>query len=309
MHVFSHPACLKHNPPPDTTYAPKRLNAVIDALHTERFSSLTWCEAPALAPEKLYLMHTPKYVADVLCPIAVGKIRHLAADTIAVNGTAEAALYAAGAVMTATSEAMGGNIQKAFCIVSPGGHHAEADAAGGFCFFNHVALAAIAAQKKMGAARVAVVDFDAHHGNGTQNLFWNFEDRLYISLHEETALSGFANEAGAWDNVLNIPLPKKSSGDILRRSFEEKVGPKLALFKPDILFVSAGFDMHADDSLSSLRLATKDYYWLGERLRMLADKLSKGRLVAVLEGGYNLKVLGNCAAEFVAGSMGLDNGK
>ena len=306
MHVFSHPACFKHNPPPDTTYAPKRLKAVIDALQTGCLRGLTWREAPALKPEELHLVHTPEYVAEVLRPIAAGEKRILAADTIAVNGTAEAALYAAGAVMTATSEVMSGSIQKAFCIVSPGGHHAEADAAGGFCFFNHVALAAISAQKKMGAVRIAVVDFDAHHGNGTQSLFWNFEDRLYISLHEETSLSGFANEKGAWNNIVNIPLPPKSSGDVLRKAFEEKIVPKLAAFKPDILFVSAGFDMHMNDPMSSLQLATEDYCWLGERLRECADKLCKGRLVAVLEGGYNLEVLGNCVAEFV---KGLEDGK
>jgi acetoin utilization deacetylase AcuC-like enzyme len=309
MHIFTHPVCLKHTPPPDPDFAPKRLNVVIEALRAKRFADLEWREAPALAPEKLALAHTPEYVADVMRPIALGEKRFFTSDTVAVSGTAEAALHAAGAVWAATADVMAGKIDKAFCIVGPSGHHAEADTAGGFCFFNNIALAAIAAQKNMGARRVAVVDFDAHHGNGTQSFFWNFEDRLFISLHEETKLSGFAHETGAWDNVVNIPLMKRSDGKVMRQAFAEKAAPKIEAFKPDILFISAGFDMHKDDPLSSLHLETKDYEWLGINLRELADALCNGRLVAVLEGGYNLGVLGDCVAAFVAGIMGLENGK
>jgi acetoin utilization deacetylase AcuC-like enzyme len=301
MHIYSHPACLKHRPPPDPDFAPKRLQVVIGALHAERFSKLNWHEAPPLAPERLCVAHTPFYIASVLRPLTPGEKRTLAEDTVAVEGTPTAILHAAGAVMTATEEVMKGKIDKAFCIVSPGGHHAEAEAALGFCFFNYVALAALTAQKKMGAKRVAVVDFDAHHGNGTQSAFWNFEDNLYISLHEKNSLSGFTHETGAWNNVVNIPLPEKSSGDVMRRAFSDKVEPKLEAFKPDIIFVSAGFDMHADDPLSTMRLNTDDYYWLGCRLRDISDTLCNGRLVAVMEGGYNLAVLGDCAAAFVAG--------
>jgi acetoin utilization deacetylase AcuC-like enzyme len=306
MHIFSHPACLKHTPPPDPSFAPKRLKVVLDALRATRSDSLCFREAPPLAPEDLELAHTPAYVADVLRPIMNGDQTVFAPDAIAVSGTGEAALHAAGAVMTATGEVMAGRIGKAFCVVSPGGHHAEADAAMGFCFFNHIALAAIAAQKKMGAGRVAVVDFDAHHGNGTQSLFWNFENRLLISIHEETPLSGFTGETGAWNNILNLPLPKESGSEALREAFTEKVVPKLQAFKPDILFISAGFDMHSDDPLASLNMDLSDYRWLGEQLRGLSDTLCEGRAVAVLEGGYDLATLGECAAEFVLALAGAE---
>ncbi len=308
MHIFTHPACLKHTPGPDPAFAPQRLTSVMKALQADRFSALSWREAPPLATEDIYLAHTPDYVADVLRPIEAGTERAFDRETVAVSGTAEAALHAAGAVMGATAGVMAGEFGQAFCVVSPGGHHAEADLALGYCFFNHVALAAISAQKKMGAARVAVVDFDVHHGNGTQSLFWNYEDRLLISLHEENPLSGFARETGALENIVNIPLPRGSSGAFVRQAFREKVVPKLKSFRPDIFFVSAGFDMHRDDPLGSLALETEDYLWMGESLRESADALCGGRLVAVLEGGYNLDILGASVAAFVTGMMGKQDG-
>ncbi len=301
MHFYTHPHCFNHTPPPDPDFAPKRLRTVIEALRDPRFSRLAWHEPQALMPQELELVHTKNYIAKVLATVAVNEKRFLAPDTVAVAGTASAALAAAGVVMAATKDVIAKNADRAFCIVSPGGHHAEADAAGGFCFFNNVALAAVAAQKNFGLSRVAVLDFDAHHGNGTQSFFWNFEDRLYISLHEETGLSGFAGETGAYDNVLNIPLPGKTGGDDFRKAFEEKALPKLDAFKPDVVFVSAGFDMHIGDPLSSMRLNGGDYFRLGQTLRAAADSLCKGRLVAVLEGGYNLDALGSCAASFVDG--------
>jgi len=297
MHIYTHPNCLNHMPPPEPDFAPKRVRTVMAALREARLIKPMWHEPPPLRTDELYLAHTPHYVDEVLH----SPPKAFAPDTFSSEGTAKAALASAGAVVWAASDVMLGKADKAFCIVSPGGHHAEADAAGGYCFFNHVALAAIAALKKFGASRVAVVDFDAHHGNGTQGLFWNFEDRLYISLHEDNPLSGFALETGAWNNVLNIPLPKKSGSDVVRSAFAEKVMPKIEAFRPDIIFVSAGFDMHAGDPLSSMRLGPDDYRWLGEKLRDISDKLCKGRLVAVLEGGYNLNTLGKAVAAFVEG--------
>lgn len=301
MHVYYSPLCLKHAPPPNPAFAPKRLAAIVDALRAPGFDSLIWHEPPCITPEDLQLIHTPEYIANVLRPMTFGEERLLATDTWAVEGTAEAVLAAAGTVMTATEDVFNGRADQAFCLVSPGGHHAEADTALGFCFFNHVALAAIAAQKKMGARRIAVIDFDAHHGNGTQSLFWNFEDRLYISLHEDNPLSGFAHETGAWNNIINIPLPPKSAGDILPKIFDDKIEPKISEFKPDILFVSAGFDMHVEDPLSSLRLLKSDYRCLGKRLDDLSKKYCQNRLIGVLEGGYNLDVLGPCVASFIGG--------
>ncbi len=307
MHIFTHPACLDHNPPPDPNFFPDRLKVVTDAIRADRFSTISWHVPPAIAIEELFIAHTPEYVAEVLNPINPGKTKSFSHDTVATSGTAKAALYAASAAIAAATKVLTGQIDKAFCLVSPPGHHAEADAAGGFCFFNNIALAAITAQKKLHAKRVAVIDFDAHHGNGTQSLFWNYEDRLFISLHEATQLSGFTEETGAWNNVLNIPLPPKSSGDVFRKHFTERAVPKLQTFTPDALFVSAGFDMHTGDPLSTLRLSVSDYHYLGEILASLSNTLCQGRLVAVLEGGYNLDAIGPCAAAFISGLMGLQN--
>ncbi|MDD3030144.1 MAG: histone deacetylase family protein [Alphaproteobacteria bacterium] len=301
MHIFTHSCCLKHTPPPDPSFAPKRLEVVYDALRRSPLPLVWHDNALPASREDLCLIHTSPYVDRVLTPLAPGETTLFAADTLATTGTAEATRYAAGVVLAATESIMNGAANGAFCLVSPGGHHAEADAAGGFCFFNNVALAAVAAQQRWGAERVAVVDIDAHHGNGTQSFFWNVEDRLYISVHEETPGSGLVEEIGAWNNVLNIPLPKKSDGRLVLDAFETKIAPKLTAFKPDILFVSAGFDAHKDDPLSSLRLTEDDYRQIGSRLRGLADSFCQGRLVSVLEGGYNLSVLGSSAAAYATG--------
>ncbi len=324
MHIFTHSACLKHNPGPIAGFAPARLQTIIEALKADKYDNIKWIEAlepeeslvtPAQAGvpfsfsnksnirEALSLLHTPAYIDDVLSPIEEGKERFFDKDTRAMSGTAEAALAAAATALAAATEVASGKIDKAFCLVSPGGHHAEADAAIGFCFFNHIALAAVAAQKRMNIGKVAVLDFDAHHGNGTQSFFWNFEDRLYISLHEESPLSGFANETGAWNNILNLPLPEGGDGNAFRKAFDEHAAPKLDNFRPDILFVSAGFDMHKHDPLATLCLNENDYLWLGRRLRDLSSALCQGRLVAVLEGGYNRKALAASAAAFVEGLM------
>ncbi len=302
MRIFNHPSCLKHDPGPVPGFAPTRLKAVIDALKADKFRLLRWEDkTPAAKPEDLYLLHTPPYVADVLSPIEEGKERFFDKDTRAMSSTAEAALAAAGMVMHATDQVAQGKIRKAFCLASPGGHHAEADAAIGFCFFNHIALAAVAAQKKYGIGKVAVLDFDAHHGNGTQSFFWNFEDRLYVSLHEDNPLSGFARETGSGNNIMNLPLPVGSDGAAFRQAFEEKAAPNIEAFQPEILFVSAGFDMHKDDPLAGLCLEENDYQWLGRSLRDLSDTLCDGRLICVLEGGYNLEALAASAAAFVDG--------
>ncbi len=298
--LYFHPATLTHDPGPFPGMGPARLNAVRDALE----GLGAWHTAAQATPDLLGLVHTGDYIDSVLAPIAPGEERAFDFETFAMSGTAEAALYSAGLVAEAVRAVVAGEAGRAFCLVSPGGHHAEADTAQGFCFFNHVAMAAAMAQAMPGVERVAVLDFDAHHGNGTQSLFWNHERRLLVSLHEETGLSGFAHERGSAGNVLNIPLPPGSGSDPYRRAMVDKALPKLAEFAPDLLIVSAGFDMHRDDPLASMRLETADYAWTGAELAALADTDCAGRVVAVLEGGYNLDHLGACAAAFVSGLKG-----
>lgn len=299
--IYHHPDCLKHNPGPDRSFAPARIEAVLNALKSSKINNIEFCEAPTATIDYLKLVHTQEYIDKVLELIPEDKEVAFDFETFAVTGTAQAALRSAGLVAEATRAVVKGEKRNAFCIASPGGHHAEADIAIGYCFFNHVALAAVMAQKHLGVNKVAVLDFDAHHGNGTQSIFWNFENRLFISLHEDNALSGFANEHGAWDNVLNIPLLSGSDGTIFRKEIEGKAFPKIESFKPDILFVSAGFDMHGSDPLSTLSLNAKDYGWLGTSIQDLANRICDGKVVAVMEGGYNLEALADSAADFVKG--------
>jgi acetoin utilization deacetylase AcuC-like enzyme len=194
-----------------------------------------------------------------------------------------------------------GQARNAFCLASPGGHHAEAETAQGFCFFNHVALAAAVAQAELGVTRVAVLDFDAHHGNGTQSLFWNHADRMLVSLHEDIGLSGFAHERGAQGNILNLPLATGTGSPEFRIAVQDKAVPALAAFQPELLLVSAGFDMCEGDPMAGLRLQVEDYAWIGKTLAGFADEHCGGRLVAVMEGGYNLETLGECATAFTQG--------
>jgi acetoin utilization deacetylase AcuC-like enzyme len=293
LSVYSSPLCFLHDPKPKRGFAPLRLRAVEEALR--KIDGLAWRDGPKASRDYLELLHTPEYLDLFLDPVPSGKDKKYDAETYAMSATSDAAMAAAGLVWQATQDVAQGRTRRAFCLASPGGHHAEADLANGFCFLAHAALAAVAAQKFLNKPKVAVLDFDAHHGNGTQSFFWNYEDRLYISLHEETGLSGFADETGAWNNVMNLPLPKGSDSSVFRRAIEEKALPKIAAFAPDMLFVSAGFDMLRGDPLAHQRLEIEDYAWLG---RVLSRH---GPLVAVLEGGYKLDSLGPAVAAFVKG--------
>ena len=299
--LYFHPACLDHDPGPRPGLAPARLHAVIEALRQPGFEALEWREASRIGHACLELVHTPEYVDAVLAPIPAGEQRAFDFETFATSGTAEAALYSAGGVLDAVTAVAAGQARNALCLASPGGHHAEAETAQGFCFFNHVAMGAVAALKMPGIARVAVLDFDAHHGNGTQSLFWSRESCCLVSLHEDLGLTGFRYERGAHDNILNLPLPPKSGSAVFRDAVDTGALPKIAALQPDLLLVSAGFDMHRDDPLADLCLEVEDYAWLGARLARFAGGLCHGRLVAVLEGGYNVDVLGYCAAAFVGG--------
>jgi acetoin utilization deacetylase AcuC-like enzyme len=296
--LYFHPACLAHDPAPLPGFAPARLQAVINALRGPAFEALEWVEPMPALQGQLTLVHTSDYVESVLAPVVPGEQKAFDFETFAMSATGEAALASAGAVLDAVAAVAGGEARNAFCLASPGGHHAEAEMAQGYCFFNPVALAA-----RRFAGRVAVLDFDAHHGNGTQSLFWSHPDCLLVSLHEDVGLSGFAHERGAYDNILNLPLPPHSDGAVFRAAVETQALPKIAAFEPHLLVVSAGFDMHRADPLSSLMLDVADYGWLGERLAACADVACAGRMVAVLEGGYDLDALAASVAAFVCGMM------
>lgn len=301
--IYTHPNCRKHNPGPDTSYAPARLDCVVDALKQETFSALKWSSESSVTDSDLLRVHDRDYLDDIFTPIQPDAPRQFDPYTWAVSGTADALRAATGLVVTATKDVAAHKTRNAFCITSPGGHHAETAMASGFCFINHVAVGAVLAQQSLGFARVAVVDIDAHHGNGTQNMFWNHADRLCISLHEDSGLSGFADETGRDGNILNIPLQPGCDSDTYRAAFTDIALAKLTAFKPDFIFVSAGFDACQNDPMANLSLKIEDYNTLGRHLATAADTLCGGRLVSVMEGGYNLNQLGDCAAAFVSGLM------
>ncbi|MBV8060583.1 MAG: histone deacetylase family protein [Alphaproteobacteria bacterium] len=274
--------------------------AVETALRRLPYPHLQWRTAQPATPANLLAIHTQKHIDAILQPIAPGTTRHYPPDTDATAGTASAIRAAAGLALQAVADVVSGKHQSAFCLCSPGGHHAEVEMASGFCFVNHVALAAVYAQQ-MGMKRVAVVDIDVHHGNGTQAMFWNYPERLFISLHESASPTGHTHETGCAENILNIPLPPRTGGGKYIEILKHTVLEKLHAFAPDMLFVSAGLDAHQSDPLGNLFLATDDYKTIGSILASAAMTLCNGRLVSILEGGYNLSTLGNAAAAYITG--------
>lgn len=299
--IYSHPSMLDHLTGPGHPECPERLASVLTALRTPEFQSLQWQEAPKAALHEMVPIHTRDYIERVLEPVPADYLQRLDDDTVISSGSGEAALRAAGAVCAAVKDVAAGKIRNAFCAVRPPGHHAEADMSSGFCLFNNVAIGAYYAQKLCGMKRVAVYDFDVHHGNGTQNMFWNHPDLLYISSHEWPHFpgTGLEEERGSADNILNIPLAAGTDSTTFRALVSEKVVPTLAAFKPDILLISAGFDAHRDDPLAHIALETEDYFWLGQTLQFFADQQCYGRMVSTLEGGYNLSALGQSVAAYV----------
>jgi acetoin utilization deacetylase AcuC-like enzyme len=301
--IYTHPDCLKHNPGPDPSYAPARLSCVTEALKDERFAALQWSSKTSATDPDFLRVHDTEYLGEIFASVRSEAPRQFDAHTWAVSGTGDALRAATGLVVTAVKDVAMGKTRNAFCLASPGGHHAEAAMALDFCFINHVAVGAVLAQQSLGFPRVAVIDIDAHHGNGTQSMFWNHADRLCISLHEDSGLSGFADETGRDGNILNIPLQPDCDSAAYLAIFKGIALAKLEQFKPDFLFVSAGFDACRNDPLANLALEIDDYAVLGRELALAADRLCEGRLVSVMEGGYNLNQLGDCAAAFVSGLM------
>lgn len=300
MRIYSHPACLQHDPGSGHPEAISRLRAVIEALQAS-FPAIEWREAPAATREQLARVHTRELIATVLDTPAAQSIR-LDEDTVLSVGSAEAALRASGAAIAAVDAVLSGDIDRAFCAVRPPGHHATAGTAMGFCLFNHVAVAAAHALAVHGLKRVAIVDFDVHHGNGSQDIFANEPRVLYASSHQSPLYpgTGLASEHGV-GNVFNAPLPPGSDSTAFRAAWSGTLLPALASFAPQLLLVSAGFDGHRLDPLADLRLDADDIEWLSRELARLADAHAGGRLVSSLEGGYSLSALRECSVAHLRG--------
>ncbi len=303
--LITHPACLDHDPGPYHPENPRRLEAVLAALSEPAFAGLERVSAPRASDDQLCLVHPRAYVDGVLGSIPPQGRHQLDGDTIVSPGSGDAALRAAGAAVAGVDAVCEGKARNAFCAVRPPGHHAEADQSMGFCLFNNVAVAALHARVKHGLRRVAVIDFDVHHGNGTQHMFERDADLLYASTHEWPLYpgTGAAQEQGVAHNIVNVPLAGGSGGAEFRAAYTAKILPALDAFKPELVIISAGFDAHENDPLAGLRLHEDDYAWVTRALMEIARKYAKDRVVSCLEGGYDLDALAASSAAHVEALM------
>jgi len=303
--LYSHPACGEHDPGAMHPESPARLVAVLDALAAPEFATLERREAPPATREQLVRAHPEAHVDAVFEAIPETGHASLDADTTVSPGSGEAARRAAGALCAAVDAVAAGEAGNAFCAVRPPGHHAEPARPMGFCVFNNVAIGALQARAAHGHRRVAVVDFDVHHGNGTQAMFWDDPDLFFASTHQMPLYpgTGGAEERGAHGNIVNMPLAPMSGSGEFRAAMSQTILPALRRFEPDFLLISAGFDAHADDPLAGLRFHEDDYAWATEALLAVAREFCGGRVVSTLEGGYNLEALAASAAAHVGALM------
>ncbi len=304
--VFTHDACLDHRPGNHHPESPERLKVVLQALRMPAFAALAWREAPLGSRDQVELVHDPAFVDEVasLAP-TMGYATLDGGDTIMSTGTWEAAMRCVGAACAGVDAVMAGDVSNVFCATRPCGHHAEPDRAMGFCIFNQAAIAAVHALDVHGLQRVAVIDFDVHHGNGTQAAFFNRPELFYGSSHQSPFYpgTGAAAERGVAGNIVNVPLPRGCDSAGFRDSTATVILPALTAFDPQLIIISAGFDAHADDPLAQLNLQDDDYRWVTEELMKIADRCCAGRIVSILEGGYSLQALARCSAVHVKALM------
>ncbi|MDN3516128.1 histone deacetylase family protein [Aquisalimonas lutea] len=298
--IITHESCLRHDTGPGHPESAQRLETVLDRLRGPDFGELHWQEAPRAEREQLIRVHNPGYVDQVLGSIPEHGSRFLDGDTVVCPASGEAALRAAGAACAAVDAVLAGETRRVFCAVRPPGHHAEPDRAMGFCLFNNVAVAAAHARAAHHLERVAVVDFDVHHGNGTQAMFGGKRGLFYASTHEHPLFPGTGGGPvpGA-PNVVNVPLPPMTDSAHFRDAFREHVIPALRRFGPELTLISAGFDAHGSDPLANMELTEEDLAWATREIAAVAARFGNGWLISTLEGGYNLRALGDCVEAHV----------
>ena len=303
--LITHPASLGHLTGPGHPERLERIRAIEQALAGPAFDGLARKPAPLATQTDLAMAHAPEYVAAVVQASPRDGFLRLDVDTLMSPGTVEAAMRGAGGAMLAVDEVFARRAANAFVAMRPPGHHAERATPMGFCLFNNAAVAARHAQEAHGAERVAIVDFDVHHGNGSQAIFWNDPTVMYASTHEMPLFPGTGgkNERGAYDQIVNAPLRAGDDGEVFREAFETAIAPRLAAFNPDLIMISAGFDAHRRDPLGNVKLVEADYAWVTRALMSLAEKCCKGRIVSLLEGGYDLEALSNSSAAHVEALM------
>jgi acetoin utilization deacetylase AcuC-like enzyme len=304
--LFTHPAALEHETGPGHPECPDRIRAVLQALEAPEFQGLLREIAPLASDEALAAPHGPGHVERMLSiRPAPGQLAYIDGDTVVSPGTADAAMRAAGGAIAAVDAVIAGWASAAFVAMRPPGHHAERNRAMGFCLFNNAAIAAFHARARYGLRRIAVVDFDVHHGNGTQDIFAPDPDLFYASSHQYPCYpgTGARHEPGVAGNIVNEPLAPGSGSDEFRAAWRTSILPALTEFAPELLIISAGFDAHEADPLAQLRLREPDFAWITDEFLAISDRCCPGRVVSLLEGGYDLDALANSAATHVRSLM------
>jgi acetoin utilization deacetylase AcuC-like enzyme len=303
--LISHAACLAHDMGEGHPERPDRVRAIERALESEAFQTLAREAAPRADPSAIARVHRQDYIEAIRAAAPKEGRTALDADTSMSPGSFEAALRAAGGAVFAVDEVMGGKVRNAFVSTRPPGHHAEVATPMGFCFFNNAAIAARHAQAAHGAERVAIVDFDVHHGNGTQHIFWDDPTVMYASTHQMPHYpgTGAVGERGEHNQIVNAPLRAGDGGEAFREAMEAAILPRIEAFAPDLMVISAGFDAHRRDPLGNLNFVEADFAWATRKLMGVARKTSGERVVSVLEGGYDLEGLARSVAAHVSALM------
>ncbi|MGH6925693.1 MAG: histone deacetylase family protein [Propylenella sp.] len=298
--LLHHPAFLEHVTPVGHPERADRLRALHAALDNESFAALRRAEAPLAEEEAALLCHDADYVETIRRAVPREGFARLDMDTTVSPGSWEAAMRAVGAALHAVDAVAAGQAKNAFCAVRPPGHHAETRRAMGFCLLNNAGIAARHAQRKHGMDHVAIVDWDVHHGNGTQEIFWSDPSVLYASTHQMPLYpgTGAASETGV-GNIFNAPLAPGDGSEEFRTAFRERILPAVRAFGPELILISAGFDAHRRDPLAEIHLEAEDFAWATGELMDIAEATAKGRVVAVLEGGYDLRALAESVAAHI----------
>ncbi|MFM0017225.1 histone deacetylase family protein [Paraburkholderia azotifigens] len=292
--VYTHAACLNHQPGPHHPESPERLKTVLQTLRAPEFTTLEWRDAPMGTIEQVQLIHSQDFI-DEVADIAPnhGYMPLDGGDTVMSPGSWEAVMRCVGAACAGVDAVLNDDARNVFCATRPCGHHAEPSKAMGFCIFNQAAIAAAYAYDVHKLERVAVVDFDVHHGNGTQAAFYDRPELFYASSHQSPLYPGTGKsaETGVSHNILNVPLPPGCDSDLFRSRIEADMLPAVREFRPELIIISAGFDAHRLDPLAALRLDDDDFHWITRELMRIADETCKGHVVSILEGGYSMEGL------------------